>query len=188
MNVNELRLPVSRILLALLLVSAVSLQGCRWFRRGDKADERTVQTPAEYTPQAAAPTESNVPPPSAPVTAPRPTGLRPAEMFLVIYFDFDQSAIRPDQLERMESNLKYLRDNPDAKILIEGHCDERGTTEYNFALGERRARSVADYFSRSGISAARIQVLSKGEEEPVDPGHTEAAWSKNRRAEFKFFD
>ncbi|MBI1783745.1 peptidoglycan-associated lipoprotein Pal [Candidatus Sumerlaeota bacterium] len=108
---------------------------------------------------------------------------RLAEM-MTIYFDFDKSDLRPDQLDRIEKNLKYLKEHPELKIMIEGHCDERGTTEYNLALGERRAKSVMNYYVKNGIAADRIMMVSKGEEQPADPGHTEEAWSKNRRAEF----
>lgn len=179
----------TRLMLVLLLSGALSLEGCKWFRRGDKAEEKMTQTPAQYAPSAEKmPDGTGVKPPSAPAETPRPTGLRPATPLLVIYFDFDRAEIRPDQLERLDNNLKYLKANPDSKVLVEGHCDERGTTEYNFGLGERRARAVSDYFTKNGVSGNRIQVLSKGEEEPVDPGHSEAAWVKNRRCEFKFFD
>jgi peptidoglycan-associated lipoprotein len=106
----------------------------------------------------------------------------------VIYFDYDDSRLRPDQIDRIDRNFRYLRDNPSVKVLIEGHCDERGTTEYNYVLGENRAKGVRDYFIRNGISPARVQILSRGEEDPIDPGHDETAWSKNRRCEFKFFD
>jgi peptidoglycan-associated lipoprotein len=128
-------------------------------------------------------------PMDAPREIERPRGLRPAgERMLVIYFDYDSADLRPDQLARLDTNLRYLLDEQETKVLIEGHCDERGTTEYNFALGERRARAVADYFTRNGVESSRIQVLSKGEEEPAVGGHDESAWSRNRRSEFKFFD
>jgi len=102
----------------------------------------------------------------------------------VIYFDFDKSTIRKDQMARVEGDLKFLKDHPAQKVMIVGHCDERGTVEYNFSLGERRARTVADYFAKNGVAGDRMNIQSKGEEEPVDAGHNEAAWAKNRRAEF----
>ena len=77
-----------------------------------------------------------------------------------------------------------MRDNATAKIVLEGHCDERGTVEYNQALGERRADAVRDYLVGAGITTNRIQVISYGSERPFDPGHDEAAWAKNRRAHF----
>ncbi len=82
----------------------------------------------------------------------------------------------------LQANAKYLRSNPDARVVVEGHTDERGTPEYNIALGERRARSVARYLQNLGVDVNQISVVSYGEEKPVDPGHDESAWSKNRRA------
>ncbi len=177
----------------LLGTAVLPLQGCSWFRKGDSADDRgLVQMPAEYDQTQGSDDETEGTaerPVDAPREIERPRGLRPAgERMLVIYFDYDSADLRPDQLARLDTNLRYLLDEPETKVLIEGHCDERGTTEYNFALGERRARAVADYFTRNGVESSRIQVLSKGEEEPTMDGHDESAWSRNRRSEFKFFD
>lgn len=184
---------VSSFCMILLGMAMLPMQGCSWFRKGDAADDRgLVQLPAEYDPAQAGEDETAGTaerPADAPREIERPRGLRPAgERMLVIYFDYDSSELRPDQLARLDTNLRYLLDEPETKVLIEGHADERGTTEYNFALAERRARAVADYFTRNGVESSRIQVLSKGEEEPAVEGHTEAAWAKNRRVEFKFFD
>lgn len=104
--------------------------------------------------------------------------------FETVYFDFDRYNLRPDALETIGRNLQVLKQNQNMKILIEGHCDERGTNEYNMALGTRRANSCKSYFIANGIDASRISLISYGEERPVDPSHNEAAWTKNRRAEF----
>jgi peptidoglycan-associated lipoprotein len=101
-----------------------------------------------------------------------------------IHFDFDKSDIRADSREILQKNAEWLQNNPDVKIQIEGHCDERGTAEYNLALGERRAMSTKKYLASLGISADRIYTISYGEELPIDPGHDEGAWAKNRRAHF----
>ncbi len=101
-----------------------------------------------------------------------------------IYFDFDKSNIRPDQEAALKKNLQYLLDNPEVGVLLEGHCDERGTLSYNIALGERRADSVRDYLIRGGVKASRIVTKSWGEELPLDFGKTEEAYAKNRRVEF----
>lgn len=101
-----------------------------------------------------------------------------------IHFDFDKSDIRADSREILQKNADWLQNNPDIKIQIEGHCDERGTAEYNLALGERRAMSTKKYLISLGISADRIYTISYGEELPLDPNHSEDAWSKNRRAHF----
>ncbi|MBN1868041.1 peptidoglycan-associated lipoprotein Pal [Candidatus Sumerlaeota bacterium] len=102
-----------------------------------------------------------------------------------VYFDYDRSEIRFDQMDQLERNAQCLVENPDVTVLIEGHCDERGTVEYNFALGERRAESVRDFLVSRGVKAANLDVISKGEEEPMAFGHDEESWTQNRRAEFK---
>lgn len=102
----------------------------------------------------------------------------------MIHFDFDKYNIRPDAVPVLEANARWLKKFPTVKILIEGHCDERGTEEYNLALGERRAKSTMDYLVSLGISADRIRIISYGKSQPLDPGHDETAWAKNRRAQF----
>ncbi|MDH4319992.1 MAG: peptidoglycan-associated lipoprotein Pal [Desulfobulbaceae bacterium] len=101
-----------------------------------------------------------------------------------IYFDFDKSNIRPDQQDRIDGNATYLKNNPAATIRIEGNCDERGTNEYNMALGERRALAAKKYLLNVGISEDRLQTVSYGEEKPLQEGHDEAAWEQNRRDDF----
>lgn len=106
-------------------------------------------------------------------------------IFETIYFDFDKSDIKPESRPVLEKIAAYLLKNPALDLLIEGHCDERGTEEYNLALGERRALSARRYLIGLGVASGRLQTISYGEERPVDPGHNETAWAKNRRAEFK---
>ncbi|NIO16380.1 MAG: peptidoglycan-associated lipoprotein Pal [Deltaproteobacteria bacterium] len=101
-----------------------------------------------------------------------------------IQFDFDKYFIREDARPILEKLGSFMTDNPDVKILIEGHCDERGTNEYNFALGERRSQAAMDYLVNLAIDAGRIKTISYGEERPLDPGHSEASWAQNRRAQF----
>ena len=101
-----------------------------------------------------------------------------------IYFDFDRYNIRPQDMELLNSNAEWLRQNPDVMVRIEGHADERGDSEYNLALGEKRAMSVRNYLVDLGIDPQRLYTVSYGEERPADPGHNEEAWAKNRRAEF----
>ncbi len=109
---------------------------------------------------------------------------RTSAPFLPIYFDFDRYTIRPDMRDRMEKNAQIMLDHPDIKIEIQGNCDERGTNEYNLALGEKRAKAAKDYLVMMGVSPNRISIVSLGEEKPLDPGHNEAAWAKNRRDDF----
>lgn len=101
-----------------------------------------------------------------------------------IHFDLDKSNLTPEARKILERHADWLAKHEDCNLLIEGHCDERGTTEYNLALGERRAASAAKYLTDLGIDKARIETISYGEERPLDPGHNEEAWAKNRRAHF----
>lgn len=101
-----------------------------------------------------------------------------------IHFDFDKSEIRPDAAEILKRNAKILLAHPEIRIRIEGHCDERGSNEYNLALGQRRAESAKKFLVKLGVSPDRIETVSYGEERPLDPRHNEEAWAKNRRAEF----
>jgi peptidoglycan-associated lipoprotein len=102
-----------------------------------------------------------------------------------IYFEFDKADLRPEAQVNLKKKAEWLRFNPAYSVRIEGHCDERGTNEYNLALGERRAHSAKNFLVALGIGAYRILTISYGEEKPADPGHTEDAWAKNRRDEFK---
>ena len=135
-------------------------------------------------PPPPAPAEKVAPPPEVMEEAPPPAP-EPAFSLDPIYFDFDNSAIKPDAKATLDKNAEWLSGNPTAKIRIEGNCDERGTNEYNMALGERRANNAKLYLFNLGVSADRISTVSYGEEKPMYPGHDEAAWSKNRRADFK---
>ncbi|OLC17730.1 MAG: peptidoglycan-associated lipoprotein [Candidatus Rokubacteria bacterium 13_1_40CM_69_96] len=101
-----------------------------------------------------------------------------------IYFDFDRYDIRLGDARLLDASAAWLRANPASLVLIEGHCDERGTDAYNMALGDRRAKATMDYLVSRGIQAERITTLSYGEERPVCREHTEACWAKNRRAHF----
>ncbi len=101
-----------------------------------------------------------------------------------IYFDFDRSDIRPDAKQTLEGNSQWLKVNARGRIKIEGNCDERGTTEYNLALGQRRAEAAKRFLVASGVDASRISTISYGEERPVCTDHQESCWSKNRRDHF----
>jgi peptidoglycan-associated lipoprotein len=101
-----------------------------------------------------------------------------------IHFDFDKSNIRPGDATILDQKVAILQANPMLRISITGHCDERGSDEYNLALGNRRALAAKQYMVNHGISADRISTASRGEEDPIDPAHNEAAWEQNRRDEF----
>jgi len=98
-----------------------------------------------------------------------------------VYFDYDQYTLSPQAQADLQYNADLLRRVPQIPIVAEGHCDERGTAEYNLALGDRRARSSVEYLTALGIDPRRFSIVSYGSELPIDPGHNEAAWSKNRR-------
>lgn len=137
-------------------------------------------------PEAKIPAEA-VSPPAAPVPEAAPAGgtaEEKASPLKDIFFDFDKSSIRADMKKSLIENVQWLKANPTASIIIEGHCDERGTGEYNLALGQRRAKSVTNYLVAAGINAKRIKVISYGKERPFAPGHDESAWRSNRRAHF----
>jgi peptidoglycan-associated lipoprotein len=101
-----------------------------------------------------------------------------------INFEYDKYNLTDEATTALSRNGAILMENPDIHVLIEGHCDERGTEEYNLALGEKRALAARDFLTRFGIAKSRLSIVSYGEERPVDAGHHEAAWAKNRRAMF----
>lgn len=103
-----------------------------------------------------------------------------------IHFDFDKAAIKPEFTKILDAHASFLVANPAKSVTIEGHADERGTPEYNIALGERRAVSVAIYLESMGVASSQIGVVSYGEEKPVNLEHSEAAWAANRRAELAY--
>lgn len=100
-----------------------------------------------------------------------------------VFFDFDQWSIREDQKEVMAKNSQWLNSNPIVNVRLEGHCDERGTSEYNLALGQKRAEAVKSFLEGLGIPSNKMTTVSYGEERPLDPEHNEAAWAKNRRVD-----
>ena len=133
----------------------------------------------------AAPATVATPPAAAPAPAPQLNPLDDPSSPLAnrtVYFDFDKSDIKPEFLDTLTAHAKYLVANPTQKIRIEGYTDERGTVEYNIALGDRRAQAVRRFMLFQGVSADQITTVSYGESHAADPGHDETAWAKNRRA------
>lgn len=108
-----------------------------------------------------------------------------ASQFKDILFDFDSYTVKSEYFPELNEIAKWLKQNTNSKIVVEGHCDEKGTVEYNLALGQKRAESVKAYLINSGVDSTRIKTISYGKELPVDPGHSEEAWAKNRRAGIK---
>jgi peptidoglycan-associated lipoprotein len=158
-----------------------------------------VQTAPQVTPEQAkpAPSESRPEPlkqepmaetpaiqQEAPKTAPQQGGESLQNELQKIYFNFDSANLSDDARSSLSKNADMLAKNPSVKLRIEGNCDERGSDDYNMALGERRAKAARDYLVNLGVQPDRLSVISYGEEKPVDPGHDDAAWAKNRRDEF----
>jgi peptidoglycan-associated lipoprotein len=102
----------------------------------------------------------------------------------MVFFDYDMSAIRPDAEAVLRRKVDILRASPEVRIRVEGHCDERGSTEYNLALGNRRAEAIRQFLTGFGITADRFEIVSLGEDRPLQQGQDEAAWSRNRRGQF----
>src|SRR5256712_11924743 len=139
------------------------------------------------SPQPSVPRAPEPPPTSSTPAAPMPPPVKEFTEVVAlqdIYFDFDGYDIRPDAVSTLAANVDWMKSNPGALILIEGPCDERGTNEYNLALGDRRAQTTMDSLVAQGVAADRITIISYGEERPVCAEHTESCWSKNRRAHF----
>jgi len=175
-----------------LLLAGLMITGCA---RRPATTAATAATPSP-APRAATPAPAPSPSapasggaaaaPAAPAQTPRPS---PREFMAVaalkeVYFDFDKYDIRPEDAKTLDANAAWLKSNADNLVLIEGHCEERGTNEYNLALGERRAKATMNYLVSQGIQANRITIISYGEERPVCNEKTEACWAKNRRANF----
>jgi len=137
----------------------------------------STAVPPSMTPSTAAPggTASTTPPP--------PSEFQATANLKDVFFDFDKYDIRPNDARTLDANAVWLKTNNDL-VLIEGHCDERGTNEYNLALGERRAKATMNYLVAQGVQASRITIISYGEERPTCTEHSESCWAQNRRAHF----
>jgi peptidoglycan-associated lipoprotein len=136
--------------------------------------------PAPAAPPAPAPMPQVATP--APPVLPRPSEFADNANLKDVHFEFDKYDIRPEAARILDANATWLKGNPRNLVLIEGHCDERGTAEYNLALGERRAKSTMNYLVGQGVAASRITVISYGKERPLCTEKTEACWAMNRRA------
>jgi peptidoglycan-associated lipoprotein len=167
---------IATLALATLLAGMLVALGCSSRKQVTTAD--TTPPPAPPTETETAPPPPSAPPPSETTTEPQASALQDA------FFDFDAADLRADAKSALENNGKYLERAGSASVVIEGHCDERGSVEYNLALGERRARAAKDFLVSYGIPATRLTTISYGKERPFDAGHDESAWSKNRRAHF----
>ena len=142
--------------------------------------------PVGPPPQAQEPTppQTYEGPPPQPPAGPTPGSVQDFVINVgeLVYFDFDRSEIRPDAQPVLAAQAQWLLRWPEVRVRIEGNCDERGTREYNFALGARRADAVRSFLIARGVPAGRITTISYGKERPIDPGHDERAWARNRNA------
>lgn len=162
-----------RLIITILLICAVSLCGCRR-TIGNKTGGIDKLTPSQE--------EENI----TGMGTERFSGVELTDVnFKNVQFAFDSYQIESSEEQKIKEVADYLKRNRNLRLVVDGHCDERGTREYNLSLGERRALAVRAYLISLGIEPERIQTRSFGEDQPLDPGHNESAWRQNRRAEFK---
>ena len=190
-----MRTKLVRPVLASMTVALVLLAGCA------KRPVATVREAPPPAPAPAAPPPAPAPAPAppppvavapAPAPAPAPEPARPAppkeyranDALKPIYFAFDQATVRPGDAKILDASAQWLNSNANYLLLIEGHCDERGTNDYNLALGDRRAKAAMNYLVAQGVKSDRITIVSYGEERPACTEHNEACWAKNRRSQF----
>ena len=187
---------IDRSILATMIVGLLFVAACA--KRPVATAREAAPAPAPAPPPAApapapAPPAAPAPPPPAPApppaAAPAPRPAPPKEYVAndalkPIHFAFDKADIRPADAKILDASAKWLSSNPNQILLIEGHCDERGTIEYNLALGERRAKAAMNYLVSQGIDAGRFTLISYGKERPVCTEKTEACWAQNRHDRF----
>jgi len=184
MNITNIR--------GLLIVglAAVFLAGCQSSSDKDSGSDPVSQAPEASTQPAPAPQpERVVPKPNVNngiLFFPEDDQTGSEALQGKFYFDFDQAIVKRDGHMELNKHAVFLRENPSARVRIEGHADERGTREYNLALGERRANAVRAYLMAQGASSSQMEVISYGEERPATDGHNERAWGMNRRVELKY--
>jgi peptidoglycan-associated lipoprotein len=161
-----------------LFLAALVISGCSSTATSPVEQQEPVAEP----PVAAAPVEEVQEPEDFAEDGVTPLDANGRPLSRNFYFGYDEAILNPADLAALEMHAQILRRNADKRVVIEGHCDERGTREYNLALGERRANVVASFLTSAGVRSRQIESVSFGEERPADPGHTESAWALNRRA------
>jgi len=176
------------------IFSLTIFTGCSEKKSVVKSDETKVQevAPAPAPPTTAEPTPQESAAPPQETTKIKDTANEQSSLMEAttkspvsdINFDYDSYSIRPDAREILKANADYLLKHKVSSIVVEGHCDERGTAEYNMALGERRAQETKKFLVNLGINESTTKTVSYGEERPLDPNNNEEAWAKNRRAHF----
>ncbi len=186
------RMPIFSYMLMLAMV--LSLAGCKSCR--NKVEDIPAPPPEEATQQEEPEVvvEKEVEPEPEPVKIEAPAPKPPTAQELnargvlrTVYFAFDSSTLSEETRAQLRANADFLKNNSDwNSVVLGGHCDERGTKEYNLALGERRASAARDYLASLGVDTSKLRVISYGEEDPVQEGHNESAWKMNRRCTFTF--
>jgi peptidoglycan-associated lipoprotein len=180
--------------LLVVLTCVVALGACKGKKRPPAATN--VPPPVEATTSPTTTTDNSTSPLDngtdfTPITEPTPqlgdwdpVGPDGVGPLADIHFGYDQATLSEEARATLEKHALWLQNHRDAKVVVEGHCDERGTVDYNLALGEQRARAAWDYLKTLGVSEDRLRIVSFGKEKPLDPGNNEAAWARNRRAHF----
>ncbi|MGE5232715.1 MAG: peptidoglycan-associated lipoprotein Pal [Acidobacteriota bacterium] len=174
----------------LILVIATALAGCQKKAPQTHPDEMTTKT-TSVAPPAQEVTASTTPPVADKTPDPLSQDLQSVNSYVQaqglvgdVFFDFDKYELKADARDRLAKNAQWLNAHPEFTITIEGHCDERGTSEYNLALGDRRANAAKEYLVSLGVTTARLRTISYGKERPFCTEHSESCWSQNRRAHF----
>lgn len=163
------------VVVVVMLVAALGMTSCRSHKGGRRASDNIGGTTGEAGEMG---------------LAMRPEGglnILTSVKYDAVLFDYDSAQIRESERTKLEAVADYLKKNAGVGVIIEGNCDERGSAEYNLALGERRSLAARAYLIGLGVDGAMVQTKSYGEEKPVNPGHDDAAWQVNRRDEFVFF-
>lgn len=169
------------LLLLVVPLLALLLAGCGGKKEQPVNTNPVVvpeETPPPPVPEQPKEEETTPPPVDYHTLAPQEYGIRD------VFFAFDDYSLSDEAMATLGENARIIKEHPDVVYLIEGHCDERGTVEYNLALGEKRAKAVRDYLVALGVPASQLRITSYGEERPFALGHDEAAWAQNRRAHF----
>jgi peptidoglycan-associated lipoprotein len=164
-----------------ILMSTLGLGCALVVATGCGGGKKTVQTEVSPPPPPVISAEPATPETSAPAPVKKAPVRLPLES---VHFDFDKYGLRPEARDILAKHARVLKQHSEVPVVIEGHCDERGTVEYNLALGEKRAKAVKDYLVSLGVDRSRLTTISFGKERPVEFGHNEMAWARNRRAEF----
>lgn len=161
-------------IVVLVLVCALCISGCRARKGGRRASDNIGGTVGAESGELGARPEGEL-------------NILTSVKYDAVMFDYDSAQIRESERSKLDAVADYLKKNQGVGLIIEGNCDERGSAEYNLALGERRALAARAYLVGLGLDGANVQTKSYGEEKPVNPGHDESAWRVNRRDEFVFF-